>query len=82
MMKFRAVYRCVLCGELDDSYGFSCTPTKAMHLANEVLAKESAYLSESDGIGIHKETIHCCGGGNGNFGVGVFIGIVKDETEV
>lgn len=79
-MKFRAVYRCVLCGELDDSYGFSCTPTKAIHLANEVLAKESAYLSESDGMGIHKETVHFCG--DGNFGVGVFIGIAKDETEV
>ena len=70
--EYRAVYKCRLCGELDDSIGMSATMPIAFRMALDVICTGDARLSNIDGMGVQSENVHLCG--DGNVGISDFIG--------
>ena len=70
--EFRAVYKCRLCGECDDSTGFGGTTITAIRMATEVIHDGDARLSKGDGIGVQRESVHYCK--NGGVGIADFVG--------
>lgn len=75
MMKkciYRVVYKCRLCGETDETSTLGATQLKLLQLMNEVDTTGDAYLSPTDGLGVHNVSQHHCK--DGSMGIADFIG--------
>lgn len=78
--EYRAIYKCRLCGKLDDSIGMGATLPIVTRMALDVIRTGDARLSNVDGMGVQSENVHFCGGGT--VGISDFIGFelrTKDE---
>lgn len=69
---YHVVYKCRLCGKTDESSIFGVTLMKLNQMMDEVDATGDAYLSPTDGIGVHKVSRHYCK--DGSMGIADFIG--------
>lgn len=75
MMKkcvYHVVYKCRLCGETDETSTLGATHLKLLQLMDEVYTTGDAYLSPTDGLGVHKVSQHHCK--DGSMGIADFIG--------
>lgn len=75
MMKkcvYRAVYKCRLCGETDENSALGATLMELDQLMDEIDTTGDAYLSPTNGIGVHKVSRHYCK--DGSMGIADFIG--------
>lgn len=70
--EYRAVYKCRLCGELDDSIGMGATTQTVVRMGLDVIRTGDARLSALDGLGVQSENLHFCKGGS--VGISDFIG--------
>ena len=69
---YRVVYKCRLCGETDETSTLGATRLKLLQLMYEVDTTGDAYLSPTDGLGVHKVSQHRCK--DGSMGIADFIG--------
>lgn len=69
---YHVVYKCRLCGKTDESSTIGATRLKLLQLMHEVDTTGDAYLSPTDGIGVHKVQTHFCK--DGSMGIADFIG--------
>lgn len=69
---YRVVYKCRLCGETDENCTLGATRLKLLQLMDEVDTTGDAYLSPTDGIGVHKVSRHYCK--DGSMGIADFVG--------
>lgn len=69
---YRVVYKCRLCGETDENCTLAATRLKLLQLMDEVDTTGDAYLSPTDGIGVHKVSQHYCK--DGSMGIADFVG--------
>ena len=75
MMKkcvYNVVYKCRLCGKTYEDSTLVATQLKLLQLMDEVDTTGDAYLSPTDGIGVHKVSQHHCK--DGSMGLADFIG--------
>lgn len=80
MMKkcvYHVVYKCRLCGKTDESSTIGATRLKLLQMMHEVDTTGDAYLSPTDGLGVHKVQTHFCK--DGSMGLADFIGFRFDR---
>lgn len=69
---YHVVYKCRLCGKTDETCTLGATHLKLLQLLNELDTTGHAYLSPTDGLGVHKVSQHHCK--DGSMGLADFIG--------